>query len=76
MLKLELRYIVFLKREWVCYLKYNRYLVSGNYFKFYKFKMKFKLFSLKENMGFLGILKFYFIKVKLFLYFIKKLFVD
>lgn len=45
-------------------MKHNRHLASGNYFKFHKFKMKFKQYSLKENMDPLGILKLHFTKLK------------
>lgn len=60
-------YTVLLKREWVYYLKHNRHLASGNYFKFHKFKMKFKQYSLKENMGPSGILKLHLTKIKMVL---------
>lgn len=55
--KSKLHYTVLRERESVCCLKHNRHLARANYFKFRKFKMKFKQYSLKENMGPLGILK-------------------
>lgn len=74
--KSKLHYTVLLKREGVCYLKHNRRLASGDYFKFHKFKMKFKQYGLKENMGPSGILKLHFPKIKWSSHFIKKSSVD
>lgn len=68
--KSKLHYTVLLKRELVCYLKRNRHLASGNYFKFHKFKMKFKQYSLRENMGPLGIFETSFYKTKMVFNFI------